>query len=112
MRFRSVPVLDEIRRPQGAQSNIEDAVRDTWRQRFEDARRECERLTKLRAIDAERIEELTRELLDAAPELLAVLTECVDDLEAAHDDGQGARPTAISATIFRALAAIAKAEGR
>lgn len=48
-------------------------------------------------------------LLAAAPDLLAALAETVADLEAAYDDGEGARPTAVSATIYRANAAIAKA---
>lgn len=50
--------------------------------------------------------------LAAAPDLLACLAEVTEDLEAAYDDGQGARPTAISAAIHRARAAIAKAGGR
>jgi hypothetical protein len=65
MKFRSVPMLDEGCKPQGCQTNIEDSVRATWRERFEDVRREVDRLTKLRAIDLERIEELTKELIAA-----------------------------------------------
>lgn len=51
-------------------------------------------------------------LIAAAPDLLACLVEVTGDLEAAYDDGQGAMPTAISAAIHRARAAIAKAGGR
>lgn len=42
-------------------------------------------------------------------ELAAALTETADDLEAAYDDGQGARPTAISATLDRARHILARA---
>lgn len=51
-------------------------------------------------------------LIAAAPDLLESLRETVADLESAYDDGEGARPTAVSAVIRRAAAAIAKAEGR
>jgi hypothetical protein len=50
-------------------------------------------------------------LWDAAPDLLAACEELVADLESAYDDGQGARPTAVSATIHRAKQVIAKARG-
>ncbi|MGQ0721004.1 MAG: hypothetical protein ACT4PE_05450 [Candidatus Eiseniibacteriota bacterium] len=50
-------------------------------------------------------------MIAAAPELLAALRETVDDLEAAYDNGEGARPTAVSSVIHRARAAIDKAEG-
>jgi hypothetical protein len=56
-------MLDEGRRPQGCQSNIEDSVRATWEEKYEDSRREVARLTKLRALDQERIAELTKELI-------------------------------------------------
>ncbi len=45
-------------------------------------------------------------MMAAAPELVAALAETVQELEAAYDDGAGARPTGTSAVIRRAHAAL------
>lgn len=41
-------------------------------------------------------------------ELAEALRECLGDLEVAYDDGNGARPTAVSGTIFRASRLLAR----
>jgi hypothetical protein len=62
------------------------------------------------AVRDEMGEEIARRW-NAYPALLAALDETVGDLESAYDNGQGARPTAVSAAIHRARAALSSARG-